>query len=138
MAEWKHLTREGILAIHDVVQTADGGLAGLRDDNMLESALNAPRATMFGQPLFEDPIEIAAAYLFYLWKNHPFLDGNKCTALAAALVFLAENEVYGHGEAQPLPVDDWERFVLDVAAGRLTRQQTTAGLRALVVPAVEG
>jgi death-on-curing protein len=134
MAEWKHLTREGILAIHEVVLGAHGGLAGLRDDNMLESALNAPRASMFGQPMFDDPIEIAAAYLFYLCKNHPFLDGNKRTALAAALVFLAENAVFGHDRREPLPVDAWEGFVLDVAAGRLTREQTTAGLRALVEP----
>jgi death-on-curing protein len=133
MAVWKHLTREALLAIHEEVLAAHGGLAGVRDDNMLESAINAPQASMFGQPMFEDPYEIGAAYLFYQCKNHPFLDGNKRTALAATLVFFAENQIFGHDQNTSLPVDEWERLVLDVAAGRLTREQTTQGLRALVL-----
>lgn len=84
---------------------------------------------MMGQALFSDPIEVAAAYLFYLCSNHPFLDGNKRTALATCLVFLSHN---GLLPQEDLNVDCWEAFVLDVAASRLDREQTTARLRELL------
>jgi death-on-curing protein len=76
-----------------------------------------------------DPIEIAAAYLFYLCRNHPFIDGNKRVALATCLVFLSEN---GLLPDEQLNTDAWESFVLDVAASRLDRADTTARLRVLV------
>jgi death-on-curing protein len=132
MAEWKHLGKAAALAIHEEVMAAHGGMVGLRDEGLLESALAAPQATMFGQAMMADPVEIAAAYLFYLCKNHPFLDGNKRTALATALVFLVENKVFGHEANSPLPVDPWEGLVLDVASGQLTREETTSRLRELV------
>ena len=78
-------------AIHAQVLAAHGGARGIRDEALLESAVAAPQATMMGQPLMSDPIEIAAAYLFYLCRNHAFIDGNKRTALAAWLVFLESN-----------------------------------------------
>ena len=109
----KHLTVEAVKAIHREVLAAHGGAAGIRDETLLESAVAAPQASMMGQPLISDPIEIAAAYLFYICKNHPFVDGNKRTALAACLVFLEEN---GLLPDRKLPIDDWEQFVLDVAA----------------------
>jgi len=80
---------------------------------------------MLGEPLISDPIETAAAYLFYLCRNHPFLDGNKRTALAAYLIFLENNDLLPNAK---LPVNEWESFVLDVAASRLDRDQTTARL----------
>ena len=76
-----------------------------------------------------DAGEIAAAYLFYLCRNHPFVDGNKRTALAACLVFL---EVNGLLSKRKLPVAAWESLVLDVAGSRLDRDQTTRRLRKLV------
>ena len=84
---------------------------------------------MLGRRLLSDAIEIAAAYLFYLCRNHAFIDGNKRTALAACLVFLGQNELLPE---QKLPVDQWEAFVLDVAASRLDRDATTQRLRALM------
>ena len=84
---------------------------------------------MMGQPLISDPLEIAAAYLFYLCRNHPFLDGNKRTALAACLVFLEENGLLPNGK---LPINDWEQFVLAVAASKITRDETTRRLRKLL------
>lgn len=133
MREWAHPTKRAVLAIHEVVLAAHGGLAGVRDEGLLESALAAPQAGMFGRPLFEDPLEIGAAYLFYLCKNHPFLDGNKRTALAVTLVFLHENGVFSHDPATTLPVDAWESLVLDVASGKPEREQVTARLRVLAV-----
>jgi len=84
---------------------------------------------MMGAPLLRDPVEIAAAYLFYLCCNHPFVDGNKRTALATCLVFLSEN---GLLPEEQLDVDTWESLTLDVAASRLDREQTTARLRELL------
>ena len=84
---------------------------------------------MMGQPVMTDSIEIAAAYLFYLCRNHPFMDGNKRTALASCLVFLQSN---GLLPSEELPVDQWESFALNVAASRLERGQTTERLRQLL------
>ena len=125
----KHLTVEAVKAIHREVLAAHGGAAGIRDETLLESAVAAPQASMMGQPLISDPIEIAAAYLFYICKNHAFVDGNKRTALAACLVFLEEN---GLLPDRKLPINDWEQFVLDVAASKIDRDATTRRLRKLL------
>ena len=124
-----HPTIEAAIAIHREVLHAHGGGDGLRDRGLLESAVIAPQATMFGEPVFKDGIEVAAAYLFYICRNHPFIDGNKRTALATCLVFLSEN---GLLEDETLNPDLWESLTLDVAASRLNRDQTTERLRALV------
>jgi death on curing protein len=125
----KHLTVAAVQAIHQEVLAAHGGAPGIRDEMLLESAVAAPQATMMGEPLLSDPIEIAAAYLFYICGNHPFVDGNKRTALAACLVFLEVNELLPHAK---LPIDLWEEFMFDVADGRLDRQATTRRLRGLL------
>ena len=108
---------------------AHGGARGIRDEALLESAVAAPQATRMGKPLISEPIEIGAAYLFYLCRNHPFVDGNKRTALAACLVFLESNDLLSNTK---LGIDEWEAFVLGVAASRLGREETTARLRKLL------
>ena len=125
----KHLTVEAVKAIHREVLAAHGGAAGIRDETLLESAVAAPQASMMGQPLISDPLEIAAAYLFYICRNRPFLDGNKRTALAACLVFLEEN---GLLPDRKLPIDDWEQIVVDVASSKIDRDATTRRLRKLL------
>jgi death on curing protein len=125
----KHLTVEAVKAIHREVLAAHGGAAGIRDETLLESAVAAPQASMMGQPLMSEPIEVAAAYLFYVCRNHPFVDGNKRTALAACLVFLEENNLLPPAK---LPTADWEEFVLDVAASKIDRNETTCRLRKLL------
>ena len=82
-----------------------------------------------GEPLLADPVEIAAAYLFYLCRNHAFVDGNKRVALATCLVFLSENDLLPN---EHLDVDAWETLTLDVAASRLDRSQTTARVRQIL------
>jgi death-on-curing protein len=129
MSALAHPTVAAVKAIHAEILAAHGGTRGLRDAALLESAIAAPQATMMGKPLLTDPIEITAAYLFYLCRNHPFVDGNKRTALATCLVFLDAN---GLLPSDKLPVDDWEALVLDVTTGRLDRQQTTVRLRKLL------
>ena len=118
-----HPTVSAVLAIHSEVLAAHAGSSGLRDNSLLESAVAAPQATMMGTPMFSDPVEIAAAYLFYLCSNHPFVDGNKRTALATCLVFLSEN---GLLPDENLDVDAWERLTLDVASSALDRDETRA------------
>jgi len=125
----KYLTVDAVKAIHAEVLAAHGGAAGIRDETLLESAVAAPQASMMGQLLISDPLEIAAAYLFYICRNHPFFDGNKRAALAACLVFLEEN---GALAERKLLVNDWEMFVLDVAASKIDRATTTQRLRKLL------
>jgi len=120
------------MAIHEEVLAAHGGLSGLRDRALLESAVAAPQASFGGKPLIRDPIEMAGAYLFYLCRNHPFADGNKRTALAAALVFLDANGLLVDPDAPTRGIDDWETLVLDVANSRLDREQTARRLRGLL------
>ncbi len=126
---FSYLTVEAVKAIHAEVLAAHGGSAGVREEALLESAVAAPQATMMGETLFTDPLEIAAAYLFYLCRNHPFVDGNKRTALATCLVFLSENGLLPN---ERLDADAWETLIIDVAASRLDREQTTTRVRELI------
>jgi death-on-curing protein len=114
------------------VLRASGGGAGLRDRSLLESAVAAPQASFGGEALIRDTVEIAAAYLYYLCRNHPFVDGNKRTALATALVFLKANgrlKDLGQPEKR---IDDWEALVLDVASSKLDRLEVARRLRVLL------
>ena len=122
-----HLTVEIVKEIHGAALEAFGGAGGIRDEGLLHSAVAAPQATFGGQSPFADVAEVAGAYLFYLCKNHPFIDGNKRTALTAAIVFLRINGV------EPSPDSEkWEQLVLDVADSRVDRDATTRRLRSLL------
>lgn len=122
-----HLAIAEVREIHAQIIAAFGGLAGVRDEGLLESAIAAPQATAFGASPFADLIEVAAAYLFYLCRNHPFHDGNKRVAMTASLVYLRLNGL------EPAPDSDaWESLMLDVASSKLDRLQTTERLRELV------
>jgi death-on-curing protein len=131
-SQFRHLSTEAVLRIHNQVLEAHGGSPGIRDVALLESAVAAPQASLSGQPLITDGIEIAAAYLFYLCRNHAFIDGNKRTALAACLVFLEANALLPATSTSAADIGDWEALVLDVAASRVDREQTTLRLRGLV------
>jgi len=87
------LTLDEILAIHADQIARYGGAMGIRDRGLLESALAMPEATYAEEELHPTLAEKAAAYLFHLRKNHPFVDGNKRAGLAVSLVFLAVNGV---------------------------------------------
>lgn len=121
-----HLTIEIVREIHAEALKEFGGLNGIRDEGLLASAVFAPQSSFAGKSPYTDLIDVAAAYLFYLCRNHPFLDGNKRTAMGAAIVFLRLNGV------EPAPDSEaWERLVLDVASSKLEREQTTQRLRKL-------
>ena len=118
--EFKHPTVEAVLAIHEEVLKAHGGSPGLRSRELLESAVAAPQATMMGAPMISKPLEIAAAYLFYLCSNHAFVDGNKRIGHAALETFIALN-----GFELSAPLDEQEQIVLRLAAGELSREEWT-------------
>ena len=124
-----HPTVSAVKAIHAEVLAAHGGAGGLQNEGLLESAVAAPQATMMGKPLLSDPVEIAAAYLFYLCQNHPFVDGNKRVALATYLVLLRENDLLPN---EQLDVAAREALTLDVAGSRLDRARTAERLRQIL------
>jgi death-on-curing protein len=87
------LTFPEVIEIHRNQIECYGGRDGLRDVSLLTSTLAVPESTFDGQFLHRDLFEMAAAYAYHICQNHPFIDGNKRTALAAALVFLELNSV---------------------------------------------
>ena len=87
------LTLGEVLEIHRDQIEQYGGAPGLRDQGLLESAVAMPAAGMSGQYFHTDIYEMAAAYLFFIVSNHPFVDGNKRAGAEAALVFLEMNGI---------------------------------------------
>lgn len=122
-----HLTVEVVQEIHAEALRRFGGAEGVREPALLESAIAAPQASIGGQSPYRDLVEVAAAYLFYLCRNQPFVDGNQRAALGACLVFLRLNDL------EPKPDGPaWEELTLAVAASVLDRDEATQRLRALV------
>ncbi|PIP38946.1 MAG: type II toxin-antitoxin system death-on-curing family toxin [Desulfobacterales bacterium CG23_combo_of_CG06-09_8_20_14_all_51_8] len=120
----KFLSLAEVLEIHQDQVTRYGGASGIRDIELLKSALGMPPATYGGEFLHTDIFEMAAAYLFHPVKNHPFLDGNKRVGAVAALVFLALN-----GYDLNAPEDDFAERVLAVARGELDKAGVAVFIR---------
>lgn len=108
----KFLSKSLVLALHQDMIEVFGGSSGVRDQGLLESALAQPQATFGGQMLHSTIHEQAAAYLYHLSRNHPFIDGNKRTACAAMETFLELN-----GYQLALSDEDEYNLVLQVAQG---------------------
>ena len=113
-----------MLALHEDQIRRYGGSRGWRESGLLSSALGAVSATFDGRLLHQSLVEMAAAYLFYLTQNHPLVDGNKRTALAAALTFLWMNDI--EVEADDDALTD---LVLSVAEGRATKAEIAVFLQ---------
>ena len=122
-----HVTVDIVEEIHAEAIRRFGGLDGVRERALLESAVAAPQATFAGESVFKDIVDVAAAYLFYICRNHPFLDGNKRAALGTCIVFLRLN-----GRDTAVDTSAWETLTLDVASGSLDRHKATTRLRRLV------
>lgn len=116
---------DDVLAIHRDQIGRYGGAPELRDPGLLASAVEAPRAGFEGRFLHADLFEMAAAYLFHIVQNHPFIDGNKRTGAAAALVFLDIN-----GVELDIGDDPLVEMVLSVAQGRADKAEVARFLRA--------
>lgn len=112
------LELDDVLAIHAESIRRFGGATGLRDGGMLESALAMPRSSMFGEFLHPTVHEQAAAYLFHLVKNHPFVDGNKRVGLGSALVFLGVNGLWDKATN-----DELVELVLGTVEGRTSKSE---------------
>jgi death-on-curing protein len=118
------LTLDEVLALHADQIRSYGGRRGIRDIELLKSALGTPQATFDGGLLHSTLSEMAAAYLFHLVQNHAFIDGNKRVGLVAALAFLGLNDV--SIEADP---DELIELVLGVAAGKVSKAKVAVFLQ---------
>ena len=107
---------EEVLEIHHNQITRYGGTEGIRDLGLLQSALSMPQAGAGNQYFHADLFEMAAAYLFHIVRNHPFVDGNKRTGVTAALVFLEMNGIKIRASDETLV-----QTVLAVAEGKLQK-----------------
>ena len=112
------LTLDEILTLHEDRIRKYGGSSGVRDLGLLESAIGTVMATFGGEFLHETLFEMAAAYLYGICKNHPFVDGNKRTAVSAALVFLDMNGVEVAADE-----NDFYDLVIAVAEGRVSKAE---------------
>lgn len=121
----RYLTLGEVVDLHRAVIEETGGASGIRDLGALESALAQPKASFGGVDLHASLADKAAALCFSLVNNHAFIDGNKRIGHAAAETFLILN-----GSEINAPVDEQERLMLDLASGRLTREQLAAWLLA--------
>ena len=122
MSEPFWLTRQIIVAIHDEQLAIHGGASGLRDEGMLESALDRPK----NKWSYEDAglTELAAAYAFAIARNHPFVDGNKRTSLLALYTFLGVN-----GIDFDVPEAEAAAMILSLAAGEVNEEGLTRWIR---------
>lgn len=118
------LTLDEALGLHADQIRSYGGSSGLRDLGLLQSALAMPETSFDGEFLHGTLFEMAAAYLFHIARNHPFVDGNKRTALMCALVFLGLNSKRLDAESEALYA-----LVDGVAAGSVDKAEVSVFLR---------
>jgi death-on-curing protein len=112
------LTLDEVLEIHEQQIELYGGSRGLRDSGGLQSAVAMPQATFGGEYLHCDLFAMAAAYLFHLTQNHPFIDGNKRVGANSAIAFLHMNGVEPTFTQEALV-----EIVLGVAEGRVFKEE---------------
>ena len=112
------LTLDEVVALHADQIERYGGRPGIRDVGLLQSALGVPTATFEGRFLHEGLHEMAAAYLFHLVRDHPFIDGNKRAGLVALLAFLGLNSRWLVADAKALG-----NLVQGVAAGKISKAE---------------
>ena len=122
----RFLNRANIVAIHADTLQQEGGLTGIRDIGLLDSAIAMPQQQWAGTVLHPGLAAKAAAYLYHITANHAFVDGNKRTGALAALVFLDVNGV----AADHLPSqEEMERVTLEVASGTMGKAELTRWMR---------
>jgi len=119
-----HLTVEIVREIHAEAIERFGGADGVGEMALLESAVAAPQASFGGKSPYQDIAEVAAAYLFYLCMNHPFIDGNQRAALGGCIVFLRLNGIEPKTDGP-----EWEELTLAIAASEIDRDEATQRLR---------
>ena len=123
-----YLALNEVLELYRRIMGQTGGLVGIRDLHALESALAQPRMTFGGVDLYPTAVDKASALGFSLIQNHPFTDGNKRIGHATMETFLVLN-----GLEIVASVNEQEQVILDVASGKMGRQELTEWLRTHVV-----
>jgi death on curing protein len=122
--EWRWVREDVVFAVHEMQLARHGGLEGIRDRNIIESALSRPKQqSIYGSPP-PDPADLAAAYAFGIARNHGFNECNKRTAWVVARLFLADNAI-------ALKFDEVEaiQIMLRVASGEGTEQELAQWFR---------
>lgn len=119
---WRWVSRQSVEIVHQQQLERFGGAGGVRDQTMPDSAIDRPEnKAAYGKP---DVFDLAAAYLFGLARNHPFIDGNKRTAIVVAAIFLMKNG-YQLTASEALLY----QFVMDVAAGAVSEDNAARWFR---------
>ncbi len=113
-----------IIEIHNYQIEHFGGASGIREVDLLKSAIGMPAATFGGAFLHTSVYEMASAYLYHLVENHPFVDGNKRVGAMAALIFLDLNGVDFNASDE-----DFTDMVLRVASGTMSKAEVTLFLQ---------
>lgn len=129
LSEIVFLTVEEALLLHDLQLEQYGGASGIRDRSLFESAVNMPQASFGGDYVHSGIYEMAAAYAFHIAENQPFVDGNKRTALASALVFLDLNLIEINDPNELL-----YSAMIDIAQKRLQKSGLAKLLQNLTAP----
>ena len=124
MKEIVFLSVEDVVIIQASAIEHEGGMGGMRDHGLLDAAVAMPRQQFGGAYLHEDVAAMAAAYLFHIAQNHPFLDGNKRAAVMAAFVFLDKN-----GIELTVSSKEIEAVTRRVAAGEMTKDELVRWMR---------
>ncbi len=132
MSEIRFLSVEEVEYLHAAQVDLRGGSHGLRDPGMLQSAVAMPEAGFGGTYLHADMFEMAAAYLFHIVMNHPFIDGNKRAGFVAAVAFLDLN-----GFQLMMHQADAYDLVIGVCEGTVTKKQLAVALRENSAPFAE-
>jgi death on curing protein len=128
VTEFDFLTLDDVLLIHEQQLERYGGSPGIRDRGLLESAIAQPQAGFGGKYVHESVFEMAAAYAFHIAENQPFVDGNKRTALASALVFLDFN-----GYEIEDPAEELYQAMINLSAKTLDKKGMAKLLKKLIV-----
>jgi death-on-curing protein len=124
MSQFRFIKKEIVLFFHQQLIKEYGGLNGIRDEGLLDSALAQPHMTISGDYVHKDIFEMAAAYGYHLCNNHPFLDGNKRVALVVMDTFLQVN-------GWDLIADEKSMYqiMLQLAESQLTKLELAEWLR---------
>ena len=114
----KYLTVDQVVRFHDKLLDQFGGLRGIRDKNLLHSAIEAPKMAFGGTDMHPSVFDKAAVYLYHITKNHPFNDGNKRTAFVVTLAFLKVNKA-----KISFAISTLEEIVVEVANGSIGKAE---------------
>ena len=123
MNDIKFIPKDIILFFHEQLVKIYGGSSGIRDENLLDSALEQPKATYQGEYLHDSLLKMAAAYGYHLCNNHPFIDGNKRIAFVAMDTFLQKNNLEITASEK-----ETYKMMIQVASGKLSKEELTLWL----------